>query len=553
MLEELYVENFALIEKLRLSLTAGLNALTGETGAGKSLVVDTVALLIGGRAKDNLIRSGCDRCYIEGLFSPPFSRQIEEQLTETGIETEDNLILCRELIRGGRSICRINGRTVSAGILRQVGRLLINIHGQMEHMLLLEDEQQLQLLDSFGGEEELTKSAEVAVSYHQWQQYQQQLNEYHDNKEQRSKRRQLLAFEIKEIEDASLTVDEEQNLKDESLRLANAERLLAFTADTCRLIAEDRGISEQLSQAVTALNKTAEIDKKAMELSQRLSSLYYEVEDISREVAAYRDSLDVNNYRLEDVESRLALLGRFKSKYGGSIEAVLNYCLQAKEELAALEEIDYSGQHLETQLTKAKEAYRQTAEQLHIFRRQAADKLAAAVTKELHLLCMEQADFRVDLQPVEPGINGNEKAVFMIETNRGEGFKPVAAIASGGELSRIVLGIKVILAQLDQVPTLVFDEVDSGLGGVALNAVAERMAVVAKTAQAICVTHAAPMAAVADHHLHISKMLQNNRTVITVENLQGKRRIDEIARMIAGDKVSDTTLQQAEELLMHSK
>jgi len=312
MLEELYVENFALIEKLRLSLTAGLNALTGETGAGKSLVVDAVALLIGGRAKDSLIRSGCERCFVEGLFLPPFSKQIEEQLVEAAIETDDGFILSRELIRGGRSICRINGRTVSATSLRQIGRLLINIHGQMEHMLLLEEEQQLRLLDSFGGEEVLKQAAEVAEAYRQWQQYCQQLQDYHNNKNQRSKRLELLSYEIKEIENAAFAVDEEQNLKEESLRLANAERLLSLTAETHRILAEERGITEQLSEAVALLNKIAEIDKKETELSCRLSSLYYEIEDISREVAAYGDSLDVNNYHLEDIESRLALLGRLK-------------------------------------------------------------------------------------------------------------------------------------------------------------------------------------------------------------------------------------------------
>lgn len=551
MLLELYVENFAIISKLRLALAAGLNALTGETGAGKSLVVDAVALLIGGRGGDGFIRSGNDRCLIEGVFARPFSPELEALLAEQGLtpEQDDLLVLSRELVRGGRSICRINGRTVTLSQLRGLGMFLLNIHGQMEHMLLLEEGRQLELLDSYGGEQLLAAKRLVAACYDEMQAQKKRLADYEHNKEQRAERMALLQEQIEELSTAQLQIDEEQALREESRRLANAEKLTALSEEAQQALDGSGTAQESLSLAVSLLRQIAHLDQSVDDLRERTETLYFEVEDVAFQLAAYKNAINLDGYRLERVEERLALLGRLRKKYGGDIAYLLNYLDEAQRELQELDELDYSGGKSSQAVAAATARYSEAAHALTTLRQEAAHKLSAAISEELHLLCMEQAEFRIELLPNEAARWGNEKALYMIRTNVGEEFGPVAKIASGGELSRIVLGMKVILAQLDQVPTLIFDEVDSGLGGRALTAVARRLAYVGQSTQGILVTHAPVMAAAAGRQLHISKQVVQGRTEISATILEGDARLDELARMIAGDKISATTRQQAWELM----
>ena len=553
MLYELYVENFAIIGQMRLQLGQGLNALTGETGAGKSLVIDAVALLIGGRGSDGFIRGGFERCVIEGVFTRPFSAELCLILQELGLiidDEDDTLILSRELIRGGRSYCRVNGRAVNLGQLRSLGRLLLNIHGQMEHMLLLEEEQQLRLLDSYGGAMLLQIKEQVEKTYNKMREKQKQCDDYEQHKTARQERMAVLAEQIRELEAAALKPQEEEDLRRESQRLNYAEKLLAFAAAAQRELSGAAGAADTLSAAVAALKQIARLDEQAQALAERLESLYYEAEDLARELDHYTVTIGTDGYRLDELESRLALLSRLKKKYGGDATQLLEYLREARVELNTLDEVDFSGAKAHQALREAKAAYNLTAEQLSAARLAAAAKLSAAINEELQLLCMSQANFRIDLPANTPSAAGLEKALFMIRTNEGEEFSPVARIASGGELSRIVLAMKVILAQLDCVPTLVFDEVDSGLGGRALNAVARRMAYVGQSTQAVVVTHTPVMAAVADRQLHISKHVAKGRTEIAVAALYGEERIDELARMIAGDNISETTRNQARELMM---
>ena len=553
MLCELYVENFAIIGQMRLQLGQGLNALTGETGAGKSLVIDAVALLIGGRGNDGFIRSGFERCVIEGVFSHPFSSELEKALQDMGLiadDENDTLILSRELIRGGRGQCRANGRNLTLGQLRLLGRLLLNIHGQMEHMLLLEEEQQLRLLDSYGGFALLQIKEQVGKAYAQMREKQKLYDDYEQHKSARQERMALLVCEIAELEKAALKPNEEEELRRESQRLTYAEKLLALAADARHELSGASGASEALSGAVAALMQIVRLDGQAQALFERLESLYYETEDASRELDNYAASIGTDAYRLDELENRLALLGRLKKKYGGESAQLLKYLEKVRSELNTLDEADFSGGKTKQALEEAEVAYTLATEQLSAKRLAAATRLSAAITDELQLLCMRQASFRVDLPADNPSAVGKEKALFMISTNEGEEFRPVAKIASGGELSRIVLAMKVILAQLDSVPTLVFDEVDSGLGGNALNAVAQRLAYVGQSTQAIMVTHAPVMAAAADRQLHVSKHFAEGRTEITVYELNGEERVGEIARMIAGDNISETTRSQARELLI---
>jgi DNA repair protein RecN (Recombination protein N) len=555
MLYELYVENFAIIGQMRLRLGQGLNALTGETGAGKSLVIDAVALLIGGRGSDSFIRSGFDRCVIEGIFTNPFSNELNHALQGLGLvsdDDDDTLILSRELTRGGRSYCRVNGRAVNLGQLRALGRLLLNIHGQMEHMLLLEEEQQLRLLDSYGGAKLLQIKGQVGALYVQMREKQKLYDEHKQHKATRQERMALLAEEIKELEKAALKTNEEEDLRRESQRLNHAEKLMALSAEAQRELSGAHGAAEALSAAAAALRQAARLDEQAQLLLERMESLYYEAEDIARELDHYAAAISTDSYRLDELEGRLTLLGRLKKKYGGEAAQLLEYLQQARSEFNALDELDFSGNKTLQALKETEAAYALAAGQLSAARVAAAAKLSAAINEELQLLCMSQAHFRIVLPADNPSATGQEKALFMIRTNEGEEFRPVARIASGGELSRIVLAMKVILAQLDSVPTLIFDEVDSGLGGRALNAVAQRLAYVGQNTQAIVVTHAPAMAAAANRQLHVSKHVAEGRTEITLAELSGEERVDELARMIAGDNISKTTRNQARELLGNS-
>ncbi|MBQ6841824.1 MAG: DNA repair protein RecN [Firmicutes bacterium] len=550
MLAELYVENFALIEQSRVQLGEGLNAITGETGAGKSLMIDAVSLLIGGRGGDGFIRDGCDRSLIEGSFFAPYPAEAQELLLAAGADVEDTVILSRELVRGGRNICRLNGRTVTLAQLRQLGRMLINIHGQMEHMSLLEEDKQLQLLDNFGGEALLGAKQHTAAAYARLDAARKALDDYEKNGAAREQRIDWLAFQCEELKKARLVAGEEEQLMAESRRLASSEKLTALSDEVVSALSDQA--CTQLRLAALSLKQAAAMDEQLQELADRADSLYYEADDIAMEVSRYRDSIGGDSRRQDEVESRLAQLQRLRKKYQKSIDDLIAYRKEAEQELQELRDLSESSAQLEEELAAAEAAYAAQAKQLSALRAAAAERLSAAITAELVQLCMPHAQFRVDLPPTAPSRHGNERAQFMICPNPGEGFEPVSKTASGGELSRIVLRMKVVLSQLDQVPTLVFDEVDSGLGGRALSAVAERLALVGRTTQAICVSHAALLAAKAADQIHISKAVESGRTVSRARRISGEERVEEIARMIAGAEITDITIAQAREMLLEA-
>ncbi|MGI5891473.1 MAG: DNA repair protein RecN [Bacillota bacterium] len=550
MLQELYVENFALIESLRLPLSKGFNVLSGETGAGKSLLIDAVSLLIGGRAAESFIRKGCDRCLVEGVFCAPYPQELDQLLAEYGHERADEiLILTREINRTGKSLCRVNGRTVSLSFLRSLGRLLINIHGQMEHMLLLEEDKQLQLLDSFGGEELLSLKEQVAHSYQKVQQCQKKCREYTEKKQEAAQKIDWLTFQIEEIAKANLMIGEDEHLAQEYARLLNAEKLQEVSSAAYDALCSNASALDKSAEAIRALKEAAELDQQAATLSERLESVYYELEDIAREISTYRQAVEFDPYALEQIEERLNLLRKLKRKYGTDIEEILLYADNAKKELLQWENWDQSGEAAAAELAQAKLDYQQLADQLTNKRKIAAQKLAQAITEEFKLLYMPQAVFDIRFIEREMSPLGQEKALFVIQSNPGELFHPVAKIASGGELSRVVLAIKVILAQLDQVPTLIFDEVDSGLGGVTLTMVAQRMAKIAEYTQVLAITHAALMAAAASHHIYIYKEVNKSRADVNCRILDYQGRVNELARMIAGKNISNFTIEQAKEML----
>lgn len=548
MLYELYVENIALLRQIRLKLAPGMNALTGETGAGKSLVVDAVSLLIGGRGSDSFIRSGEDRAVVEGVFLPPFPAAFCQALADQA-DPEDSIILSREMIRGGRSLARLNGRSIPLARLRELGRLLINIHGQHEHILLLEDERQLALVDGYGGAEAASALERTAAAYRAMRQADAAWVDHNAHSEARKERLTELAGIIDEITLADPKPGEDEALKEESRLLAHGERLYAQADQAHEILSRGGGAVEALNEAAAVLRQSAAVDAKLEALAQRVSGLFYEAEDAANEVAVYRDHVNTDAWRLEEVESRISALGRLSKKYGGSIDAALHTLEEAKAERQALEEEDYSGDRLEKDRDLRRREYAEAARILHSIRQHSAEVLGRAVTEELHKLAMDKAEFSVELIPHEERSSGTENAVFMIRPNLGEPAQPVSRIASGGELSRIVLGLKVILSQLDFVPTLVFDEVDTGLSGSALVSVAERLRLVSRSAQTVAVSHNPIMAAAAHSHIVIEKHEEDGRTVAGCHELDKDERPQELARMIAGDRAGANSVAQARDLL----
>jgi len=547
MLYELYVENFALIRSLRLPFREGMTALTGETGAGKSLIIDAVSLLIGGRGNDGFIRTGADRCMIEGVFLSPFPDEVRQLLSEE--EDPDTLILGRELIRGGRSVARMNGRVIPVGRLKEIGRLLVNIHGQHEHTLLLEENRQLQMLDQFGGEPLLQLAAETASAYMQLTAARKAVADFEEHSAERQQRLDYLQYMITEIEDVAPKEGEDEALAEEARILSYGEKLCDLSSSAYDLFDKTGGSIEQLRRANSLLQDAAKLDPAAEQISERMNNLFYEADDLAKEISLYRDRIDLDAYRLEEVEGRINRLNRLKKKYGGTLDALLYQYGEAKAEAASLEEISFSGDSFRQELARAEKVYAETASRLTAARSAAADALGAAVTAEIRGMLMPNALFTVDLTAHEPSQEGNERVVFMICPNIGEEAQPVSKIASGGELSRILLGIKAILAKMDSVPVLIFDEVDTGLSGRALVAVSQRLAVVGRSAQALAVSHSAVMAAAADNQVFIEKHEEDGRTVMNAHILGEDERVEEIARLIAGDKAGETTLRQAEEML----
>ncbi|MEL7564202.1 MAG: DNA repair protein RecN [Dehalobacterium sp.] len=552
MLRELYVENFGLIEKSNIDLSSGLNLLTGETGAGKSLIIDAVGLLIGGRGSQEFIRTNADKLVIQGMFEGDLTEDLMSTLSDAGFTLEDNsLILNREISRSGKNTCRINFRIVPLSFFKEVGKKLINIHGQHDHVNLLEDETQLFLLDSFGGAEILELLEKVRKTYLEIKKIEKQKKEFQEKTENIARREDYLNFQIKEIDDANLQMGEDVLLEKERKFLQNAQKISSDCKSAYEKLYGGRtaGACDIIRETVQLLKGVSLMDENAEGIFQRLNEVNFILEDAVREIGDYAANISSDPYRLDEIEQRIFLINKLKKKYGGNIEEILEFSLKAKEELSELAHQEANLQELEVSLKKAEEEYKHHSDYLSDLRKKAGKALSEAVTKELHQLHMNSAQFLVSVTESSSSINGKDSVAFLVSPNFGEEMKSVVKIASGGELSRIMLGIKVILSQLDSIPTLIFDEIDSGLGGKAIHDVGKKLKTIALSCQVICVTHSPVIAAFADHHLKILKVRKGERTVTKIETLQKKQILLELGRMLAGDNVSEITLSQARELL----
>ncbi|NLW07107.1 MAG: DNA repair protein RecN [Clostridia bacterium] len=551
MLAELQIENFALIENLQLELGPGLTVFTGETGAGKSIIVDAVSLVVGARASAEYIRAGAERAVISGLFITDKLLELEETLHELGlpVEADGSLLLTREISRNGRHTCRINGRSTILSVYQKIGQMLVDIHGQHSYQSILRPVYQMDMLDSYAGLGELR--SRVKEHFQSWQSLQKELASLTRGGSDWEQQQDLLNFQFKEITEANLNPDEETRLLQERDILNNAERLAngAAAIYTCLFEADNKSAYDLISQAAAELQTMAAIDPELQSWQEMLETAVAQVEEVARGIRRYSDKLDYDPQSLAMIEERLELINNLKRKYGGSIEAIL----QRREEIKAiLGKIEHSAElaaTLQEKIAAAEDRYRKEAERLHSLRAQAASKLAEEINAILKTLAMPEA--RVEIactKTSQPGPNGLDNIIFLFQPNPGEGNMPLAQIASGGEMARVMLALKSVLASNDPVPSLIFDEIDAGVSGVAARTMAQTLANISHQHQVLCITHSAHLAGYADRHYLVSKFTDRGRTYTRVEELQGEARVEELARLLSGE-ASQVAKKHAETLL----
>ena len=555
MLAELTVTDFAIIHDLRLRLSPGFNVLTGETGAGKSIIIDAVSALLGGRVETQMLRAGAPRAMVEGLFylSDALHTAIDPILAENDLvddEERDMLLLSREIRANGRTTCRANGRVVTAAVLKSIGEQLVDIHGQSEHLSLLRPREHVNLLDRYAGAWPLRQQfASLAA---QWREARRELDDLLRSEAELARRADLLKFQVEEIGEARLKEGEEEALTVERNRLANAETLAQLAGDAYAALYEGAGETpaalDALAQAHKALAGLARIDPKLAEHLATIESANAQIDDLAREISAYRDGIEYSPKRLEFVEERLDLIKRLKRKYApstGGIADVLAFAQKAADEL---DKIEHSGERIE-QLRREEERLLRDlgglGQQLSEARRAAAERLSAGIEAELDDLRMSGARFAADLkwEPSPEGafVNGErfafdstglDRVEFLIAPNVGEGLKPLVKIASGGETARLMLALKTVLSRADQTPTLIFDEIDQGIGGRVGATVGQKLWGLSANHQVLCITHLPQLAGYGDAHFKVEKTVDGERTLTHVSPLDGEARVEELAQML---------------------
>ena len=552
MLELLHIENIAIIEAADIEFAPGFNALTGETGAGKSIVIDSLSAVLGQRTSRELIRTGADKAFVSAAFSGTVP-----ELTETlGIqpEADGTLLLQREIQTDGKNVCRVNGRPVTVGQLRALGAQLLNIHGQHDGQQLLDEEQHIVYLDSFGRVENLAIT--YAEKYKNFTDIRRQIGALQMDEAEKARRVDTLQYQIDELRRAKLTPGEEEELTARRGMLRNAEKFLDAVAGADYALNGDDsggGALSALRQAQDALGGVRHLDDAFGQLYERLGEAYSEVYDIAATVEDKRGELDVSPGELDRVESRMDLLYRLKKKYGATVEDMLDYQARCEAELAQIEDAGDTLVRLEQALSKAEKGARQAAQALSDARKAAAEQLTAQILAELQQLDMGKIRFAVDFAEKPLDSDGMDTVRFLMSANVGEELRPIHKIASGGELARIMLAMKNVLSEQDHVGTMVFDEVDTGVSGRAAQKVAEKMARISRRKQVLCVTHLPQLAAMADTHFSVEKGERGGRTYTEVRRLDREQRRRELARLTGGSHVSQTMLDGAEELLVQAE
>jgi len=549
MLVELAVEQIAIIDRLNLRFEPGLNVLTGETGAGKSILIDALSLALGERAEAEMLRAGAERAQVTAVFDLSTSPRLMARLQELGVTPEDGLLyLSRELFAGGRSQARINGRPVPVATLKSVGDLLVDLHGQHQHQSLFNASEQMRSLDEWCGERVLTLKTELGECVREMRALQKELSGLQADARERAHLLDLYTFQRREIEQAHLVPGEEEELVAEERRLAHAEKLYA-TAENAHelLVAGEPSAVDLMAQAFRALDEAVSIDPDLEPIAENLQNALYSVQDSTSELRAYRDRVEFSPERLSEVQERLHLIRTLKRKYGDTVEAVLDYLREVTEKTERLQGGEERAEEIAVALRKAEEQAQGLAGELSRLRREGARRFEQAVAQELSELAMPRARFEVKLTPKQLETDGADAIEFLIAPNPGEPPRPLSRVASGGELSRVMLAIKSVLACVEDVPTLVFDEIDIGIGGRTAGVVGEKLHSLSGQRQILCITHLPQIASRARQHLLIEKAESEGRTVTAVTPIAGEARVREIARML-GD-TGESALQHAREML----
>ena len=548
MLNLLHIENIAVIEQADISFGEGFNVLTGETGAGKSIVIDAISAILGERAYRDVIRTGTDRACVSAVFSGvPHLAWFDENAVDFD---ENELLLQREIYADGKNVCRVNGRPVTVAILKKLGGQLVNIHGQHDSQQLFDEANHLLYLDLFAGDEELLSL--YGEKYGAVMEVRQEIQRLSMDESEKLRRVEALQYQIDEIRRAELTAGEDEALESRRKLLQNAEKLMDGLAKAVSALYGDDdhdGASGMVSEAVHALSRITRYDEQLAELHSRISDLMYSVQDAAEELRDKMDGLAYSGEELEQIESRLDVIHRLKRKYGSSVDEILSYLSRAEEELDEIELADDRIDKLSKQLVKLEADAMEAGQRLRRARMLAAEELQQRLGEELAALDMPRAQFVCQFEEQPMAANGLDSMRFLMTANIGEALKPMSKVASGGELARIMLAIKNVMAEQDMVSTLIFDEVDAGVSGRAAQKVAEKLYAVSKNKQVLCVTHLPQIAAAANVHLLIEKSESAGRTYTHVTQLDREGRKREIARIIGGAEITETTLKSAEEML----
>lgn len=567
MLQQIVVENIALIQRIKLEFDPGFNVMTGETGAGKSIIIDAVGLALGGRFSTEMIRTGADTALIEAIFDIKGLTELEAYLEERGVplEVDHNLIIQREVSTTGRNRCRVNDYTVTVLTLSKIGEYLIDIHGQHEHQSLLFPEKQLNLLDEYCGKDCLVLRDKFNEVYKSYQQLTTQYQSLQAVETDLARKIELLQFQADEIDQAKLTVGEDEALLKEKELLNASEKLYEAAQLAYRALydnGEGQSAVELLATAERSLTQVVPFDERLTPLAEAVQAAVCQAEDAARELRNYQDQVQFDPERLSLIEERLDEISRMKRKYGASIEEILAFQDKCSQELQDISNREARSAALEDEIGKLREELGKLGRNLSQLRRLGADRLERAIEVQLADLNMEKTKFAINLQQIEDATGipwegkqvavtatGCDRVEFLVSPNPGEALKPLTKIASGGELSRMMLAMKAILAELDQKPTMIFDEIDVGIGGRTAQAVAEKILFIGQARQVICITHLPQIASMAKRHFLVEKEVKNDRTMVSIHDLMMDERINELARMLGGAEVTETTRQHAREML----
>ena len=554
MLLEISIKNFAIIEAISLNFEKGMTVLTGETGAGKSIIIDAMNMMLGARATTDVIRHGAPKAEIEGLFSVENSRLLQEIFDEQGLEMGDEIIIRREILQNGRSISRVNGQMVNLSVLRAIGQHLVDIHGQHDQEELMRPKLHIQMLDEFGDVAFWDLKETYQTSFDAYRKMRKQVLEVKKNQQEHKTRIEMLEFQMAEIEAANLQAGEDLALNQEREKLLNHKNIADTLTNAYSMLDNEEFSSlANVRSAMNDMESVEEYDTEYREISSSLSETYYVLEDISKRLEAIIEDLDFDGNRLMQVENRLDLLHTITRKYGGTVDDVLLYFAKIIEEYNLLTGNNLSSEDMEAELKKLEVNLVDLAGQLASARHDLAQQLEAEIKQELQDLYMEKAQFQVRFSKGKFSREGNETVEFYISTNPGEDFKPLVKVASGGELSRLMLAIKSAFSRKEGKTSIVFDEVDTGVSGRVAQAIAQKIHKIGQHGQVLAISHLPQVIAIADYQFFIEKISNEHSTVSTVRLLTVEERVEEVAKMLAGDDVTEAALTQARELLRNKE